>query len=412
MLPWLSIIGIGEDGLKGLIKAAIIAIAQSKILFGGQRHINLFKIYGKETYNWSYPIEQGIKHLCYFRGNKVAILASGDPFFFGIGTILTQRIPIKEIRCYPSISVFSLVCARIGWTMQDVEVISLHGGRTQECIYPYLHDGARIILLTYNETSPAIISALLVDRGFGKSKFIILEGLNGPYERVRAMTAHSFINYNNNDINPLNVIAIDVIANIEIITLPLTFGRCDNWFDNNGQITKSDIRALTIAKLAPRRMELLWDIGAGSGSISIEWMLIHPSLEAIAIEVNEKRAINIMQNAYRLGVNNLCIVNGDSMDIIYDLAFIKKPDAIFIGGGAGVANTKIISFCMNILRHKGRLVINAVTLKSELALIRYYYIFGGTLIRVAIEQVSSLGNNWGWKSKRTVTQWCWSNIFN
>jgi precorrin-6Y C5,15-methyltransferase (decarboxylating) len=332
-------------------------------------------------------------------GKKVCVLASGDPFFHGVGNTLARKIPAAEMRVIPAPSALSLAASRLGWALQDIEIISLHG-RPLDLIRPLLHARAKILALTSDGAAPAAIAALLSQLGFGPSLLTVLEALGGPNERLRGARADAFDLEN---INPLNVLALEIEAEPQARVLPLTAGLPDNLFEHDGQITKREVRALTLSALAPRRGELLWDIGAGSGSISIEWMLSHPSLRAIAIEADPTRAARISRNAAACGVPGLAVIQGTAPGA---LAGLEKPGAIFIGGGG--TDEGVLETAINALPSGGRLVANAVTLEMEALLLARHAALGGELVRIAVSRASPVGSMQAWRPAMPVTQWSWT----
>lgn len=394
---WLTVVGIGEDGIDGLGLAARGAISQAKYVFGGKRHLELAcsLINGTAT---AWPTPFSIDPVLALRGQKVCVLASGDPFLHGVGATLSRRIPSDEIKALPAPSAFSMAASRLGWAQQDIETISLHG-RSVDLLRPLLHARRRILALTSDETGPGHIARLLVSLGFGQSRLTVLEALGGPAERVTATTAESF---DIKDINPLNVLAIDVESGPQARVIPLTVGLADSLFEHDGQITKREVRAVTMSSLAPRRGELLWDIGAGSGSIAIEWMLADPSMQAIAIETDAVRADRVRRNALACGVPGLTVIEGGAPAA---LAGLPPPHAIFIGGGGSDDGTMDAAFAS--LRVGGRLVANAVTLEMEAILLARHAALGGELIRIAVSRAGPVGSMQGWRAAMPVTQWVW-----
>ncbi len=296
---WLTVIGIGEDGVAGLGDAARQLVTEAEFVFGGERHLALAKtlITGKARV-WPTPFDSAMTAVRELAGRKVCVLASGDPFFFGVGATLSRVIPAEDMLVLPSPSAFSLAASRLGWPLHEVETVSLHG-RPLDLIRRLLHPGRRVLALTSDQKGPAEIAALLAGSGFGGSPVTVLEALGGDGQRIRTARADDF---DLDDVQPLNVVAIAVEAAAGARVLPLTAGLNDTLFEHDGQITKREIRAVTLSSLAPRRGELLWDIGAGSGSISIEWMLAHPSMRAVAIEADAERAERIGRNARACGV--------------------------------------------------------------------------------------------------------------
>lgn len=368
-------------------------------MFGGARHLELAAaLIGGEARQWPKPFDAAMNAVTARAGRKVCVLASGDPFFHGVGTTLARVIAPEQICTIPAPSSISLAAARMGWALQDVETVSLHG-RPIDLIRPLLHPGARILALTSDADAPAAIAALLVELGFGRSRITVLEALGGPNERIRSTRIASFDLEN---INPLNVLALEIESISQARILALTPGLADDLFEHDGQITKREVRALTLSALSPRRGELLWDIGAGAGSVAIEWMLAHPSLHAIAIEADAERVARITRNAAACGVPGLTIIHGTAPAA---LAGLETPDAIFIGGGGsdpGVLDAAIQALCPG-----GRLVANAVTLDMEALLIARHAALGGTLTRISVARAAPVGTMTGWKPAMPVTQWSW-----
>ncbi|MXO02353.1 precorrin-6y C5,15-methyltransferase (decarboxylating) subunit CbiE [Shinella zoogloeoides] len=397
--PWLTIVGIGEDGLAGLGDEAKAAIAAAVLVFGGARHLELADaaIHG-ERHVWLSPFERSVEAVLAARGRPVAVLASGDPFFYGVGVTLCRRISRAEMRVFPAPSSFSLAAARMGWALQDTACVSLHG-RPIDLIRPHLHPGSRILALTSDSDGPAALAALLAESGFGASCLTVLEALGGARERVSSHRADRFALA---DADMLNVCAVEVAAGEGARILALTPGLDDSLFEHDGQITKREVRALTLSVLAPRRGALLWDIGAGSGSIGIEWMLADPSLRAIAVEGHPERAARIRRNARGFGVPGLSVVEGAAPAALAGLA---APDAIFIGGGGSEAG--VVEAALSGLKPGGRLVANAVTTEMEAVLLAHHARLGGSLVRIDIARASPVGRMTGWRPAMPVTQWSW-----
>ncbi len=369
------------------------------MVFGGARHLELADaaIQG-ERHVWLSPFERSVEAVLAARGRPVAVLASGDPFFYGVGVTLCRRIARAEMCVFPAPSSFSLAASRMGWALQDTACISLHG-RPIDLIRPHLHPGYRILALTSDSDGPAALAALLADNGFGASQLTVLEALGGARERVSSHRADRFALA---DADMLNVCAVEVAAGDGARVLALTPGLDDSLFEHDGQITKREVRALTLSALAPRRGELLWDIGAGSGSIGIEWMLADPSLRAIAIEGHPERAARIRCNAQAFGVPGLSVVEGVAPAALAGLAM---PDAIFIGGGGSEAG--VMEAALSGLKPGGRLVANAVTTEMEAVLLAHHARLGGSLVRIDIARASPVGQMTGWRPAMPVTQWSW-----
>ncbi|NTF33331.1 precorrin-6y C5,15-methyltransferase (decarboxylating) subunit CbiE [Rhizobium skierniewicense] len=397
--PWLSIVGIGEDGLEGLGRNALGAVETADVVFGGKRHLALAAdaIHG-EARPWPVPFDVEIAEVVALRGRKVCVLASGDPFFYGVGVTLLRHVAAEEVISYPAPSAFSLAASRLGWALQDVDCVSLHG-RSIDLIRPRLHPGAKLIVLTSDEKAPAPLAQLLCDASFGPSNFTLLETLGGPREKVRHGKAAEFLA---SHVDPLNVVAIEVVADETARILPYSQGLDDALFEHDGQMTKREIRAVTLSSLSPRHGELLWDIGAGSGSIGIEWMLAHPSLRAIGIEQHPERAERATRNAQAFGVPGLEVMIGPAPQAFEGL---PAPDAIFIGGGG--SEHGVLDGAIEALKPGGRLVANAVTLEMEAILLGAKARLGGSLIRLEVARASPVGSMQGWRAAMPVTQWAW-----
>ncbi|RWM84851.1 MAG: precorrin-6y C5,15-methyltransferase (decarboxylating) subunit CbiE [Mesorhizobium sp.] len=396
---WLTIVGIGEDGVAGLGDEAKRLIAEAEFVFGGTRHLALVGSLAKgEVRAWPSPFDAKMRDVLALSGRRVCVMASGDPFFHGVGVTLVRKIPPQEMQVIPAASAFSLAAARLGWALQHIETISLHG-RSLDLIRPLLHPGTRILALTSDGDAPAAIARLLTELDFSASQLTILEALGGANERLHSARADAF---DLQKINPLNVLAIEVDSTSEARILPLTSGLADHLFEHDGQITKREVRAITLSALAPRRGELLWDIGAGSGAIGIEWLLAHPTMRAIAIEANPTRAARIRRNGCGCGVPGLAVVEGSAPQA---LAGLETPDAIFIGGGG--SDTGVLETAIDALRAGGRLVANAVTLEMEALLLARHASLGGDLTRIALSRAAPIGSMQGWRPAMPVTQWSW-----
>ena len=394
---WLSIVGIGEDGVAGLSLNARTLVSDAEVVFGGARHLALAaSLVRGEARPWPSPFD--VAGVAALRGRRVCVLASGDPFLYGVGATLARHVAAEEMRVVPAPSAFSLAAARLGWPLADTVQLSVHG-RPLDLVRPHLQPGARLLLLTADGDGPARLAALLADTGFGASRVVVLEALGGPRERVRECLAAAA---EFGAVDPLNVVAIAVAAGEGARVLPRAPGLPDALFDNDGQLTKREIRAVTLSALAPRRGELMWDVGAGAGSVAIEWMLADPSLAAIAVEARPDRAARIRANAAALGVPGLAVVEGTAPAA---LAGLPAPDAVFVGGGASEAG--VLDAVVAALRPGGRLVVNAVTLETEAVLIARHADLGGALVRLAVARAAPVAGMTGWRPAMPVTQWTW-----
>lgn len=393
--PWLSIIGVGEDGLAGLGAAARALINSATLIVGGARHLELIGDTGAARMHWPSPITDAMPRILAQRGRPTVILASGDPYFYGVGDLIARHVAHNEIFCAPAPSAFSLAAARLKWSQQDCALVSLHG-RAFERIIPHLQPRARIIALSWDGATPARLAAHLTEHGMGASRLHVLEHLGGEKERMRETRAQDFAL---EDIAALNTVGVEIDAASNARILPLTPGLPDAWFENDGQLTKREIRAVTLAALAPRRGETLWDIGAGSGSISIEWMLADPANRAIAFERDATRAARIARNAFSLGVPDLDIVTGAAPQALADR---NAPDAIFIGGGA---DAQTLRAAWDALPPQGRIVVNGVTVETQALLSQYYCEKGGELVHLQVSRARPVGRFHGLDPSMAVLQW-------
>jgi precorrin-6Y C5,15-methyltransferase (decarboxylating) len=400
--PWLSIVGIGADGEHGLCGAARRCVSEAALVVGSSRQLGLVAgLLRSEVLEWPSPFSVGIERVLARRGRSTCVLASGDPFFFGVGASLAPQLSPGEFVCHPAPSSVSLAAARLGWPLQDSDVVSLHGRDLYEVVR-YLAPGRRVIALSWNGDTPAELARLLVERGFGASRLVVLEALGGLSERVREAPAHAFAL---GSVQDLNVIAVELIVSGPSASNPVMSAACrsslpDAAFEHDGQLTKRDVRAITLSALAPRPGARLWDVGAGAGSIGIEWMLAHPACQAIAIERDAERCARIRRNARQLGVPRLDVRHGEAPAA---LAALPPPDAVFIGGGA--SDPRLIEACWNALPSGGRLVVNAVAIETQALLVEAYRRRGGELCRIAIEAAAPLGDMTCFRPALAVLEW-------
>jgi precorrin-6Y C5,15-methyltransferase (decarboxylating) len=390
--PWLTIIGIGEDGMDGLSAAARAALEAAELVMGAARHLSLLPALRCEAIEWPVPFADGIPLLLARRGRRVVMLASGDPLWFGAGTSVTRHLAADEWIAHPVPSSFALAAARLGWALQDTPCLGLHAGPFTR-LRPHLARGQRLLVLVRDGAAVAELAAYLAAQGFGASALHVLEALGGPRERVREARAHGFALH---DVAHPVAVAIEVAG--EGAVLPAAAGRPDDWFESDGQLTKRPVRALTLSALAPRPGELLWDIGAGSGSIGIEWLLAHPANRATAIEADPVRAERARANAARLGVDRLTVLDGNAPDLLPE----GVPDAVFIGGGL---SQRLLEALWARLPAGTRLVANAVTLESEALLAHWHGASGGSLLRIELADAVPLGARHGWRARYPVVQW-------
>ncbi|HTR86134.1 MAG TPA: precorrin-6y C5,15-methyltransferase (decarboxylating) subunit CbiE [Reyranella sp.] len=391
---WLSIVGIGEDGIDGLSPVARQLVGDAELVLGGKRHLALAdKLIRGRRLSWPSPIGDVLPEIEKHRGRPVTVLASGDPFHYGVGDMLMRAIGPEEMLCLPQASSFSLAASRLGWSLQDVSLVSLHG-RALEGLVRWLQPGARILALSWDAGTPAKVAGLLAERGMENTTLTVLEALGGPNEKIHRDVAAA---------GALNIIALEVAAGPAATVIGLAPGLDDALFEHDGQLTKREVRAVTLSALAPRQGELLWDIGLGAGSVAIEWLLRHPSLRAIGIEEGAERAARAGRNAASLGTPDLRIVPGRAPDA---LAGLPAPDAVFVGGG--LSDDGVFDAAWAALKSGGRLVANAVSLASEAKLIGLFQRHGGELTRLEISRSGKAGTSgrvFVWRPAAPIIQW-------
>jgi precorrin-6B C5,15-methyltransferase / cobalt-precorrin-6B C5,C15-methyltransferase len=396
MTPWFSIVGIGADGLDGVSSAARTLIGDAEVLVGGARHLDMVANGGAERLTWETPLSKTVEAIAARRGRRVVVLATGDPMWFGIGVTLARRFTRDEMAVLPHLGAFSLAAARMGWSLADTETITLHG-RPLDLLALHLAPGMRLLILSENGKTPAQVATFLRDHGWGRSELTVLETLGGDGERAIDGVAAQ---WNAGPCADLNTIAVHCKPDPGTRALSRTPGLPDDAFKHDGQLTKREVRAATLAALSPLPGQLLWDVGAGCGSIAIEWMRGARSTRAIAIEKAPGRRALVAQNASALGVPKLRIVDGEAPGALDGL---DAPDAVFVGGGLSASG--LVERCWAALRPGGRLVANAVTIEGETAAAASRARFGGELIRIAVSRAEPVGGLQGWRPLMPVTQW-------
>jgi precorrin-6Y C5,15-methyltransferase (decarboxylating) len=393
--PWLSVVGIGADGLDGLAPAARALIETAEVLVGGERHLALVPDGGAERLRWGSPLEKTIEEIAARRGRRVAVLATGDPMFFGIGVTLARRFPLAEMTIVPAVGAVALACARLGWPAAEVEAVTLVG-RPLESLNLHLRPGARLVILSENAATPARVAEALRARGFDPSPITVFENMGGADERRTEGTA---ADWPAGPVGDLNTIAVECRPGEAAQVLPRAPGLPDEAFVHDGQLTKREVRAVTVSALGPLPAALLWDVGAGCGSVAIEWLRAEPRARAVAVEREPARADLIARNAAQLGVPQLAIVTGEAPGALQGL---EAPDAVFVGGS--VSAEGMLEACWEALPPGGRLVANAVTVEAEARLLRFRNEFSGALTRLAVSRVEGIGEFHGWRPLRPVTQ--------
>ncbi|SKA28204.1 precorrin-6y C5,15-methyltransferase (decarboxylating) subunit CbiE [Consotaella salsifontis] len=396
MTAWLTIIGIGDGGLETLTPEARRCLAHAEAIVGGARHLAMLgaDIRG-ERIAWGSPLAATVPEIEARRGRPVVVLASGDPMWFGVGATLARHFPIEEIRVIPAPSAFSLAAARLGWALQDVSTLTVHG-RPLDAVDSALAPGARLLVLSENGATPAMLARHLAERGFSASRLVVLEHLGGAKERVRSAHADDF---SLGDIADLNVVAIDCALSSGARWFARGAGLPDDAFVHDGKMTKRVLRAVALAALRPAAGETLWDIGAGCGSISVEWVRGAPGARAFALEPRPERRSMIADNARRLLARGITIIDGEAPAV---LAGLPRPDAVFIGGGL---TNETVDAALAVLPCGGRLVAHAVTLESEALLLALHARLGGELSRVSVAYAAPVGPYRGWKPAMPVTHW-------
>ncbi|MEU8656645.1 precorrin-6y C5,15-methyltransferase (decarboxylating) subunit CbiE [Actinoplanes philippinensis] len=390
-----TVVGVGADGWPGLSGTAQGALTAAEVVFGGARQLALLPAeVAARRVPWPSPLVPALPGLLEAeRGRRVCVLASGDPMFHGIGTTLARVLGPSSIAVIPHPSSVSLAAARLGWDLAATDVVSLVTAPV-ETLHRVINPGRRILVLSAGAHTPAAVAGLLAARGHGGATLTVLEQLGGPAARLLTGTADGWALPEG---DPLNIVAVECGDGPPLAVVP---GLPDTSYQGDGQLTKREVRAVTLAALAPAPGELLWDVGAGSGSIGIEWMRSHPSCRAVAVESSADRIATITANAAALGVPGLRVVHGRAPDALDGL---PQPDTIFIGGG--LTRDGVLDRCLTALRPGGRLVANAVTVESEAVVAAAYAKLGGELTRLTVQRGSPVGGFTGWRSFMPVTIW-------
>ena len=390
---WVDVVGVGEEGWDGLSEAARTAVSGAEVVIGSERHHRLVPEASGERIVWPSPFNMMVKRIAGYRGRRVAVLVTGDPLWYSAGAKLAAALPKGSIVFHPHLSAFQLACARMGWSLADVETLTVHGRPVGQAV-PYFSPGARLVILGEDSDTPAEIARRLTDLGFGPSEMTVFDAMGGPREARHEGIAHDW----SSSVSDFHTLCLSCRAADDAEPLPLT-GLPDAAFEHDGQITKREIRTLTLAALEPRRGAILWDIGAGCGSVGIEWMRAARDAMTHAVEPDQRRREMALRNADRLGAPRLNLIAGRAPEALGDL---PQPDAIFLGGGLGEETARR---CHAALPRHGRLVANAVTLDSEALLGRLRAELGGKLARVSVARAEPVGHRTGWRPAMPVTQW-------
>jgi precorrin-6Y C5,15-methyltransferase (decarboxylating) len=392
----IAVVGIGADGWAGLAEPARAAVLTADTIVGAQRQLASIPNGGATKRPWPSPIDSLLDELVNGIDGSVCVLASGDPMLHGIGATLARRVGAGRLVVHPHPSAFALACARLSWPEAEVELVSAVG-RPHETIVPLLQPRRRLVAYVTGAGGAAGLADVLRERGFGPSRFVVLEQLGGPQERITEATA---ADWHDAEADPLHAVAIECIASPDALVLGRHPGLPDGAYDHDGQLTKWPVRAVTLSVLRPCPGELLWDVGAGSGSVAIEWLRVEPRARAIAIERQHERVARIDANALRLGVPALEVIEGSAPDAF---AALEPPDAVFVGGG--VSAPGVLGGCWEALKTGGRIVSNAVTLQGEQALHAARSRHGGSLLRLEVSHAEPLGSLEAWRPQLPVVQW-------
>ncbi len=388
----ITVIGIGADGWPGLPESARAVLHAADVVIGAPRQLELLpEIDGQQRHSWPSPLRAGLAELFEnLTGQRVVALASGDPLLSGVGSTLVEVFGAEHVTVVPTVSSVALARARLGWSAESTAVVRAGDAHA---VLRELAPGRRVLVLSADETTPAQLAALLSDRGYGDSRMVVLGDLGGASESRRETTPNEL----SGPAPRLNIVALELAgppASAWAAGLP------DDAYDHDGQLTKRDLRASALARLAPAPGQLLWDVGAGAGSVGIEWLRAHPTCRAIAVEAKQERAQRILHNARNLGVPALRVVCDAAPQA---LAGLPVPDAVFVGGG--LSRPGMLEACLVVLRPGGRLVAHGVTLETETLLAAAHREHGGELTRIHVEHAAPLGGFTGWTPARAVTQW-------
>jgi precorrin-6Y C5,15-methyltransferase (decarboxylating) len=392
--PWLHIVGIGEDGLDGLVPATRAVVEAAEVILGGDRHHVLSDRITAERIAWPSPFDAMIDTIRGLKGRRAVVLVTGDPLWFSVGARIGRAIPASEITYHPQLSAFQLAAARMGWSLPDVETLTVHGRPASQMI-AFIQPDARLLILTTGSDTPGQIARFLTERGFGQSRLTVLAAMGGKDEARFDGTSASW----DHVVPAFNTMAVECVASPDAALLPRVPGLPDDMFQSDGTMTKQEVRAVTLAKLMPMRGALLWDIGTGCGSVAIEWMRAARYARAVGIEPRADRRAMAAANALALGTPRLDLIAGHAPDA---LAGLDAPDAIFVGGGL---SPEVFAAAWAALRPLGRFVANAVTLETEAVLIGLYTAHGGELVKIAINRAAPVGRMTGWRPLMPVTQW-------
>lgn len=391
---WLHIVGIGEDGMDGLTPATRAIVEAAEVIVGGDRHHTLSVNPTAQRLAWPSPFDAMISTLLGLKGRRAVVLVTGDPLWFSVGARIGRAIPADQLVYHPQLSAFQLASARMGWSLADVETLTVHG-RPVEQMIAFIQPDQKLIVLTTGAETPGQIATFLTARGFGRSRLTVLAAMGGDREERFEGLAEDWTA----QVPAFNTLCIECVAAKDAALLPRVPGLADELFQSDGTMTKREVRAATVAKLMPMRGALLWDIGTGCGSVAIEWMRAARYARAIGIEPRADRRAMAAENALALGAPKLELIDGT---VPQALAGLEPPDAVFIGGGLSLETFDAV---WSAVRPLGRVVANAVTLESETQLIALHKEHGGDLVRLQTHRADPVGPYTGWRPSMPVTQW-------
>ena len=389
--PWLHVVGIGEAGWDGLSPDARAALTRAELIIGGARHHALAPHLTAERVTWPSPFRAMVDEIGSHRGRPVAVLVTGDPLWFSAGAFFARTFPAEELCYHPHVSAFQLACARMRWSLADVETLTVHGRPAEQAI-PHFAPGARLVILTQDGGSPAELAGHLTRLGLGASRLTGRAALGAPEEARIDGVARDW----DREVPEFHTLCVDCVA--EGRPLPRT-NLADDAFEHDGKLTKREVRAVTLARLGPRRGGVLWDIGTGSGAVAIEWIRAAPDAKAVGLEPDPDRLARARRNALALGAPRLDLRQVAAPEGLADL---PAPDAVFIGGGL---SREVVAASLAALKPFGRLVANAVTLESEALLTALHAEHGGELMRLSVGRADPVGRDRGWRQAMPVTQW-------
>lgn len=404
----ITVVGIGADGWPGVPAPLRSLVDDAEVVLGGPRHLALLEPRpGQHRVPWPVPLRAGLPSLlAEHAGRRVVALATGDPLLSGVGTTLVDLLGADAVEVHPGLSSVALARGRLGWSAESTAVVSLVG-RDPALVLRELAPGRRVVALSSDATTPGALARLLVQQGYGASLLTVLGDLGAPTESRLDATAAAWDPAADARVPPLNVVAVDLRGPV---VGSWAAGLPDEAYEHDGQLTKRDLRAAALARLAPQPGQLLWDLGAGAGSVGVEWLRAHPTCRAVAVEADPARSARIARNATRLGVPALDVRTGRAEEVVATLpAPLAHPDAVFVGGGATAPG--LLDLCRQALAHRGpgsRLVVHGVTLETESLLARMHADHGGELTRTSVEHAAPIGSFRGWTPARAVTQWSWT----